>query len=87
VRQLDLVIRTVVMAGGPPAADLVMELIRLRDVLLGVVLDRATSQVTWAEGLRASRARCSEMVSEYFRSRLFGLPRIAELVATLNRPA
>jgi hypothetical protein len=25
------------------------------------------------------------MVSEYFRSRLFGLPRIAQLVAELNR--
>jgi hypothetical protein len=85
VRQLDLVIRTVVMAGGAAAADLVMELIRLRDVLLGLVLGHATSQATWAEGLRASRARCSEMVSEYFRARLFGLPRIAQLVAELNR--
>ena len=82
VRQLDLVIWTVVMAGGAAAADLVMELIRLRDVVLG----HAVSGTTWAEGLRASRARCSEMVSEYFRSRLFGLPRIAELVAELNRP-
>jgi hypothetical protein len=83
VRQLDLVIQTVVMAGGAAAADLVMELIRLRDVVLG----QAASGTTWADGLRLSRARCSEMVSEYFRSRLFGLPRIAELVATLNRPA
>ena len=81
VRQLDLVIRTVVMAGGAAAADLVMELICLRDVVLG----HAASETTWAEGLRASRARCSEMVSEYFRTRLFGLPRIAELVAKLNR--
>jgi hypothetical protein len=62
-------------------ADLVMELIRLRDVVLG----RAASHATWAEGLRASRARCSEMVSEYSGSRLFGLPRIAQLVAELNR--
>jgi hypothetical protein len=81
VRQLDLVIWTVVMAGGGAAADLVMELIRLRDVVLG----HAAPGTTWAEGLRASRARCGEMVSEYFRSRLFGLPRIVELVAELNR--
>jgi hypothetical protein len=81
VRQLDLVIWTVVMAGGAAAADLVMELIRLRDVVLGY----ATSRATWAEGLRASRARCTEMVSEYFRLRLFGLPRIAQVVAELDR--
>jgi len=82
VRQLDLVIRTVVMAGGAAAADLVMELIRLRDVLMGQ--DHATAQSTWTEGLRATRARCSEMVSEHFRSRLFGLPRITQLVAELD---
>lgn len=81
VRQLDLVIWTVVKAGGAAAADLVMELIRLRDGLVG----SATSEAAWADGLRASRARCSEMVSEYFRSRLFGLPRIAQLAAELNR--
>jgi hypothetical protein len=35
--------------------------------------------------LRAIRMGCRDMVSEYFRSRLFDLPRIAQLVAELNR--
>ncbi len=83
VRQLDHVIRTVVIAGGATAADLVMELIRLRDIVLG----QSASETTWTEGLRESRRRCSDMVSEYFRVRLLGLPRIVELVDQLHLPS
>ena len=81
VRQLDHVIRTVVSAaGGAATADLVMELIRLRDSVLG----RLPADATWDSVLQDSRRRCSEMASEYFRERLFGLPRIVELVERLS---
>lgn len=88
--ELDHVIRAVVSgtAGGATVADLVMELIALRDIVLDRLLSQGTrgsaSPPTWNELLGASRRRCSEMASEYFRERLFGLPRIVELVEGLR---
>jgi hypothetical protein len=80
VSQIDHVIRAVVEAAeGPTEADLVMELIRLRDVVIG----RVPAGREWNLVLNDVRRRCSEMVSEYFRVRLFGLPRIAEFVNRL----
>jgi hypothetical protein len=99
VRQLDHVIHTVVSAGGATAADLVMELIRLRDVVIGRPASDPgqptpdarqptpdARETAWSDVLHESRKRCSDMVSEYFRTRLLGLPRIVELVAELHRP-
>lgn len=81
VSQIDHVIRAVVIAAeGPTEADLVMELIRLRDVVIG----RVPAGREWNLVLNDVRKRCSEMVSEYFRERLFGLPRIAEYVNQLT---
>ena len=81
VHQIDHVIRAVVEAAeGPQEADLVMELIRLRDVVIG----RVPAGSEWNTVLQDVRRQCSEMVSEYFRVRLFGLPRIAEYVEKLS---
>ncbi|MBI5030072.1 MAG: hypothetical protein HZB51_06060 [Chloroflexi bacterium] len=81
VRQIDHVIRAVVEAAeGPLEADLVMELIRLRDVVIG----RLPAGREWSQVMHDVRKRCSEMVSEYFRVRLLGLPRIAEYVEKLR---
>ena len=81
VQQIDHVIRAVVEAAeGAQEADLVMELIRLRDVVIG----RIPAGREWNVILQDVRKRCSEMVSEYFRVRLFGLPRIADYVNKLN---
>lgn len=81
VRQIDHVIRAVVEAAeGPREADLVMELLRLRDGVIG----RLPAGQEWDQILDDVRQRCTEMVSEYFRERLLGLPRIAEVVEGLK---
>lgn len=81
MRQIDHLIRAVVEAAeGPTEADLVMELIRPRDIVIGRVPAGREWDVVWQD----VRKRCSEMVSEYFRVRLFGLPRIAEFVNQLS---
>lgn len=81
VQQIDHVIRAVVEAAeGPREADLVMELLRLRDGVIG----RLPAGQEWDEILGDVRQRCTEMVSEYFRERLLGMPRIAEVVEGLK---
>jgi hypothetical protein len=81
VQQIDQVIRAVVEAAeGTREADLVMELIRLRDGVIG----RLPAGREWDQILGDVRQRCIEMASEYFRERLLGLPRIAEYVESLQ---
>jgi hypothetical protein len=81
VQQIDHVIRAVVEAAeGTREADLVMELLRLRDGVIG----RLPAGQQWDQILADVRQRCTEMVSEYFRERLLGLPRIAEYVESLR---
>lgn len=81
VQQIDHVIRAVVEAAeGPREADLVMELLRLRDGVIG----RLPAGQEWDQILGDVRQRCTEMVSEYFRERLLGMPRIAEVVEGLK---
>lgn len=81
VRQLDRVVHTVVSAaGGVAVADLVLELIRLRDIVTG----RLPDDHAWDGMLAKTRERCMEIVSEYFRVRLLGLPRIVTLVEELR---
>ena len=81
VRQIDLVIRAVVEAAeGPREADLVMALIRLRDHVIG----RALTNEEWSQMLDEVTQLCSEMVNEYFRARLLGVPQIASFVERLK---
>ena len=56
--------------------------VALRDT----VLDRRTRDADWIARLHNCRGKCGEMASEYFRARLFGLPRIVELVEQLRDP-
>ncbi len=81
IRQIDNVIRAVVeVTEGPTRPDMVMELIRLRDAVMGRKLEGAN----WEEVLQDVSKRCSEIVNEYFRVRLFGLPEIEKFVASLK---
>jgi hypothetical protein len=57
-----------------------MELLRLRDGVIG----RLPAGQEWDQILGDVRQRCTEMVSEYFRERLLGMPRIAEVVEGLK---
>ncbi len=81
VRQIDHAIRAVAEAiEGTNRADLVMELIRLRDAVIG----RTVEGVNWEEVLLDVEKRCNEIVNEYFRVRLFGLAEIETFVASLQ---
>lgn len=81
VRQIDLIIRAVVEAAeGPREADLVMALIRLRDHVIG----RALTNEQWSQMLDEVTALCSQMVNEYFRERLLGVPQIKAFVENLK---
>ncbi len=81
VKQIDLVIRAVVEAAeGTREADLVMALVHWRDHVTGY----ARSQARWETELQSVRKECLELVSEYFRVRLLGLPQIASFVANLK---
>lgn len=81
IRQIDRVIGAVVETTESPArTQMVMELIRLRDVVLGRKLDG----VNWDEVLQDVEKRCSEIVNEYFRVRLFGFPHIETFVESLK---
>lgn len=81
VCQIDLVIRAVVEAAeGPREADLVMALIRLRDHVIG----RALTNDEWSQMLEEVTQLCREMVNEYFRERLLGVPQIKSYVEGLK---
>ena len=63
ISQIDRVIRAVVeAAGGVTGADVVMELIRLRDQVIG----RTREGVQWDEVLADARSKCSGLINEYF---------------------
>jgi hypothetical protein len=81
VRQIDRAIRAVAEATeGSNRPDLVMELIRLRDVVIGRQMEGAK----WEEVLLDVEARCNQIVNEYFRVRLFGFPHIKAFVESLK---
>lgn len=81
VHQIDRVIRAVVEAAeGPREADLVMALIRLRDHVIG----RALTNEEWSQMLDEVTKLCSDMVNEYFRERLLGVPQIATFMENLK---
>jgi len=82
IHQIDHVIRAVAASvEGPAAGDIVMELVHLRDSVIGYLPDAAE----WSTVLRSVRGRCSAIVNEYFRTRLLGLPQIAEFVQSLEQ--
>jgi len=84
ISQIDRVIRAVVeAAGGLARADVVMELIRLRDQVIG----RTREGEQWDEVLADARSKCSGLINEYFRVRLFGLPLIESYIAGLKDSA
>lgn len=81
IHQIDHVIRAVAASvEGAAAGDIVMELVHLRDGVIGYAPDAAD----WATVLRSVRQRCSAIVNEYFRTRLLGLPQIAAYVQSLE---
>jgi len=60
-----------------------MELIRLRDQVIG----RTREGEQWDEVLADARSKCSGLINEYFRVRLFGLPLIESYIAGLKDSA
>ena len=81
IHQIDRVIRAVVDATeGTNRADLTMQLISLRDAVMG----RQLKGANWEQVLADVNQRCSDIVNEYFRARLFGLPEIETLVMSLK---
>ena len=81
VKQLDSVIDAVDQCTeGAAEAALLADLRQLRRI---VAEDLPPGEL-WAEMLPQISARCSALVSEYFRVRLMGLPRIATLIDSLK---
>lgn len=82
LHQLDHVIRAVIEIGvGKAEADLVMQLVYLRDD----IKDNADSpDAKWHELLDGVTEQCLTLINDYFRARLFALPEIATYLNSLN---
>ena len=84
IKQIDRVIHAVVeAASGTTGAEVVMELIGLRDE----VMSQAQESVHWDAALADARTKCAGLINEYFRVRLLGLPRIEDYIAALKDTA
>jgi len=74
LRQLELVRQAVAAAlDGPEEQALLDALVRLADT----VPTQPAADPAWTASLRQCQAQCRTLVNDYFRARLFGLPRIA----------
>ena len=77
LRQLDLVRQAVAVAlDGPDEQALLAALARLTETLPTT----PAAAAEWAAALRQCQAQCRTLVNDYFRARLFGLPRIADFL-------
>jgi len=78
VAEIDELIRAVIeSAEGPKESEIVMALLKLRDVVAG----RLATGPDWVAALDLSRTDVAALVNEYFREKLYGIPQVAEFLA------
>ncbi|MGC8873523.1 MAG: hypothetical protein ACP5SI_03625 [Chloroflexia bacterium] len=82
IAQIDELIREVIETlEGPQETELVMALLRLRDDLTG----RRQLGEPWNELLARSRQQVIELVNQFFRAKLMGLPEVQAYIESLKR--
>jgi hypothetical protein len=78
VAEMDELIRAVVESSeGPKESEIVMALLKLRDIVAG----RRVAGLDWGAALEVSRTDVSALVNEYFREKLYGIPPVAQYLA------
>jgi len=78
IAEIDALIKTVVeIAEGPRESDIVMSLLKLRDIVAG----REALAEDWAGAIETSRREVALLVNEYFREKLYAIPQVAEYLA------
>ena len=81
VQQTDALIRDVVTTcEGPMEVDIVMALMRLRDDITG----RVELGEDWGPLVVDSRAKVEQMVNEFFKAKLLGIPEVGEFLDSLE---
>ncbi len=84
VQQTDALIRDVVTTcEGPLEVEIVMALIRLRDDITGLV-DLGED---WGTLVVDSRAKVEQLVNEFFKAKLLGIPEVQEFLDSLEEQA
>jgi hypothetical protein len=84
VQQTDTLIRHVVeCCEGPLETEIVMALIRLRDDITG----RMDLGDDWGALIADSRAKVEQLVNEFFRAKLLGIPGVGEFLDSLGEQA
>lgn len=82
VQQTDALIRNVIeVCEGPLETEIVMALIRLRDDITGRVDLDADD---WDALIAQSRAKTEELVNEFFKAKLLGIPDVREFLDSLE---
>jgi hypothetical protein len=82
VQQADALIRDVVTTcEGPLEVEIVMALIRLRDDITG----RVKLGEDWGALIVDSRAKVEQLVNEFFKAKLLGIPEVREFLDSLAR--
>jgi hypothetical protein len=84
VQQTDALIRDVVgCCEGPLEVEIVMALIRLRDDITG----RVKLGEDWGPLIVDSRAKVEQLVNEFFKAKLLGIPEVREFLDSLGERA
>ena len=84
IQQIDGLIESVVdTCEGPQETEIVMALIRLRDDLTG----RADLGNGWGKLISDSRDKVEELVNEFFKAKLLGIPEVQEFLESLEEKA
>jgi hypothetical protein len=82
VQQTDALIKNVVeTCEGPQETEIVMTLIRLRDDITG----RVDLGDDWSKLIADSRAKVEELVNEFFKAKLLGIPEVQEFLDSLEK--
>ncbi len=78
IAEIDDLIKTVVeIAEGPRESEIVLSLLKLRDIVAG----RRELGADWASAIETSRREVALMVNDYFREKLYAIPQVAEYLA------
>jgi hypothetical protein len=82
VQQTDKLIKNVIeTTEGPEETQVVMALIKLRDDITG----RADLGDRWATLVAESRAKVEDLVNQFFKAKLLGIPDVQEFLDSLEK--
>lgn len=81
VEQIDAMIKAVIeTAEGPKESEIVMAMLKLRDVVSG----REDMGAPWVSALETSRNAVAALVNAYFREKLYAIPPVAEYLVLVG---